>query len=81
MCAGLLSNKQDEVSKIKSRRDQKGCKHSIRPVRRYDVGLDKIMSTEEQVTSMQARRGVSRFLFRTIVKRQARHGETAAESA
>lgn len=36
---GLLANKQDEVSKIKSR---------------YDVGLDKIMSTEEQVTTMQA---------------------------
>eukprot|EP00435_Cladocopium_sp_Y103_P015227 s2958_g3.t1 len=36
---GLLSIKQDEVSKIKSR---------------YDVGLDKIMSTEEQVTTMQA---------------------------
>ncbi|CAJ1411101.1 unnamed protein product [Effrenium voratum] len=36
---GLLASKQEEVSKVKSR---------------YDVGLDKIMSTEEQVTTMQA---------------------------
>ena len=71
---GLLANKQDEVSKIKSRPREvyvsctvlaaldpealmvfrRAVSVGTSCLNRYDVGLDKIMSTEEQVTTMQA---------------------------